>query len=572
MREIITNFFKQETHPINLAVFRIALFATLIVLPFFYPPVWFSRLPEALRFPPYGLEGLADYIPINEPWARTALSFYFFFCVLGLIGLLTRFSSWMALLLGVYLFAIPNWYGKVTHYHHVFWFVALLALSRSGDFFSCDGIFKAFRRADQGHIEPPGPSQAYSLPIRFTWLLIGILYFFPGMWKLKTEGYEWITSDNLKWQIYEKWLDWDGWIPAFRIDQYPLLYKFSAFATVAFEVSFVILIFIPFFRLVLFFGGLVFHNLTYVMIRISFWYLQTLYVIFLDWNLIFEWLGRRLFRDPLHLIYDGNCKLCRRTIAAVRVFDIFHRVRYVNALDEAALKKEGLSWLDPKALLYDMHAVVNKNVRKGFLAYRALAWRVPAFWLALPFFFFPPVVAFGNRIYRYVADSRTCAVPAAAGGQTASAEFTGSKGGIWPVVAMGLFLVGANVYCGITNIHSWPFSIYPTFDAHPKPERVTIQIVPLNAAGEEIPLENQELKRKLYHTRARLLFKRILTEKDSPKFHDRLKALWQVCVDFNPRLKKAVSVRFYKANYSLLPERQKDNPVSRELLFEFRSA
>lgn len=566
MREIITNFFKEETHPINLAVFRIALFATLIVLPFFYPPIWFSQLPEALKFPPYGLGFLAEYFPINEAWARAALSFYFFFCVLGLIGLLTRFSAWMALLLGLYLFAIPNWYGKITHYHHVFWFAALLAVSRAGDFFSCDGVLKAFRRADQGHIEPPGPSQAYSLPIRFAWFLIGILYFFPGMWKLKTEGHEWITSDNLKWQIYEKWLDWDGWMPVFRIDQYPLLYKFSALATVAFEVSFIVLIFIPFFRLVLFFGGLVFHNLTYVLIRISFWYLQTLYVILLDWNLIFEWLGRRLFRDPMHLVYDGNCKLCRRTIAAVRVFDIFHRVRYVNALDQAVLKKEGLAWLDLKALLYDMHAVVNKNVQKGFLAYRALAWRVPPLWLALPFLFLNPVVRFANQIYRHVADSRTCAVPAPA----LAARGPRLKQGVWPVIFMGVFLVGVNGYYGIANIHSWPFSIYPTFDAHPKPERVTIQIVPLNAAGEEIPLEDRELKRKLYHTRARLLFKRVLTEKDSPKFHDRLKALWQMCADFNPRLlREAVTVRFYKANYSLLPEQQAINPVSREFLFEF---
>src|SRR5436190_1104585 len=78
----------------------------------------------------------------------------------------------------------------------------------------------------------------------------------------------------------------------------------------------------------------------------------------------------RLDAQDMYLLYDGNCKLCRRTVASFRVFDLFERVTYVNALDGRALQEHGLNWLDPDALIRDLHVVVGRNTSLGFAAYR----------------------------------------------------------------------------------------------------------------------------------------------------------------------------------------------------------
>src|SRR5262249_46922780 len=136
-----------------------------------------------------------------------------------------------------------------------------------------------------------------------------------------------------------------GWRPIFRLDQYPLLYRMSAAATIAFELSFIFLIFFPSIRLLAPVGGLVFHNMTTLFMRISFWQLQVCYVVFFDWDRLFRWVGLRLYLEPMYLIFDGNCQLCRRTIAILRTTDILHRVIYVNALDKHQIQSCGLTWL-----------------------------------------------------------------------------------------------------------------------------------------------------------------------------------------------------------------------------------
>ena len=96
------------------------------------------------------------------------------------------------------------------------------------------------------------------MPLRFVQLLLGLIYFFPGFWKVWWGGLDWVLSENLKFQMYLKWMEVSSWTPFFRLDQYPLLYKSAAIAAVAFELSFIFLIFLP--RLYVFapLGGLIF--------------------------------------------------------------------------------------------------------------------------------------------------------------------------------------------------------------------------------------------------------------------------------------------------------------------------
>ncbi|MFE1744162.1 hypothetical protein [Coleofasciculus sp. H7-2] len=103
-----------------------------------------------------------------------------------MIGLFSRTSALLTAFIGFYALGIPQFFGKVDRDHHLLWFSAILAASRCGDYFSGDAIFTAWKRADRGVVEPPSSSSIYALPLRFVWLLLGIIYFFLGFWKFWT--------------------------------------------------------------------------------------------------------------------------------------------------------------------------------------------------------------------------------------------------------------------------------------------------------------------------------------------------------------------------------------------------
>ena len=243
-----------------------------------------------------------------------------------MIGLFSRTSALLTALLSIYVLGIPQFYGKVNHYHHLVWFAAILATSRCGDVLSVDAVISAWRR---GEWRIPGaiPSAiGYALPLRFIWILLGIGYFFSGVWKLWDTGFDWFLSDNMKLVMYQKWTELGGWTPLFRIDHYPSLYKLSALAAVVFEISFVFLIFLRRLRLLAPIGGFAFHNSTSLFMQISFPSLWRCYVSFFRWDSIFAAIGRTLYPEKLQLVYDGNCRLCRRTIGTLSALDVLGRI------------------------------------------------------------------------------------------------------------------------------------------------------------------------------------------------------------------------------------------------------
>ena len=153
--------------------------------------------------------------------------------------------------------------------------MAIFASSACADVLSIDSVFKGIRRADQGYkLVPIENSVKYALPLRFIWFLMGIIYFFPGLWKLLKSQWHWAFSDNVKHQMYAKWFELSGWTPAFRIDHYPWLYKMAGLGTMIFELAFFVLILVPLLRWTAVVGGLMFHNMTSMFMRISFIPLQ----------------------------------------------------------------------------------------------------------------------------------------------------------------------------------------------------------------------------------------------------------------------------------------------------------
>jgi len=112
------------------------------------------------------------------------------------------------------------------------------------------------------------------------------------------------------------------------------------------------------------------------------------------------------------VLYDGNCRLCQRSVAILNRLDWLGRLNCQDArdLDHLPVREPPL---DPARLLEEMHLVTpdGKRVYHGFAVFRWMAWRLPALWFIAPFLYIPGVPTIGQRIYLWVARNRFQLVP-----------------------------------------------------------------------------------------------------------------------------------------------------------------
>ena len=570
MRSIFVDFFTTPTSALNLAIFRIAVMVTLLLDLDPSTTIWFSNLPRELQFAPFGMRWLLPHLPIFKSLTIVAEMLLVVVCITVLVGLFTRTSTLLALILSLYVLGITQFYGKVSHDHHLVWFLAILAASRCGDSLSLDAIFAAIRRADRGELPARPPvSIAYSLPLRFACLLLGIIYFFPGFWKVWTCGFDWALSENIKYQMYSKWMEFNGWTPFFRLDWHPWLYKSSALFTITFETSFIFLILFPRLRALAAAGGVAFHSASALFMRIFFYDLLICYVALFDLGSWLQTLGRWLFPERLTVFYDENCRFCRRTVATITVLDILDRITLASIVDKAEITPLVNLRLDHRALHKDIHAVSGDRTWVGFAAYRALATRVPLLWPVVPLLHLVPIEVVGTKLYRRIADSRTCSLPQ----RTAQTPYrtASNRRGDAPVIIVGVLLLAVNVYAGGQRIMSgWPFACYPLFDFIQRDEIDSLQIEALDATGEVIRSGTPDLNEKFMAQRFRGLLENLLRLRGPGESADRLKALWRLYVQEDPHLEKATIVRFYRVTLYTTPERRRLNPVKSELVFEMK--
>jgi len=567
--KVLRDFFTASAHPLNLALFRVVVFWRIFRQVDIPTILAFSRMPSALQFPPWGAGTILRYVPINEHLATIAAVLTLVFSVTGMVGLFSRGSALLCLIFGFYALGIPEFYGKVDHYNHVLWFVALLSVSPCGDVLGLDALFAARKRADRGITDPPAPSRQHALPLRFAMLLLGLIYFFPGFWKLWESGFGWVSGANLEYQLHVFWTwSYNGaWLPAFRIDHNPLLCTLGAAGTVIFELSFLFLIFSPKLRMLAVAGGVLFHDMTRRFMQIGFMSLQQSYVVFFDWARIFRAVGRRLYGSEMFFLYDGQCRMCRRTVASLRVFDVFRRVTYLNSGDDRALGDAGLSWVDRDQARAHVSAVTGNRVQAGFAAYRALTRRIPFLWPALPLLYIRPINRLGDFIYRRVESSRQRCEPdrSAIGRLEPGGDGLRLAGSIavCTLVVLGCLVSGANKI-----VSGWPFACYPTFSSPPRTQIESLGMVAETASGESIPVNITAIP----HHRLFGLLANILQTGDPALRRERLQALWTFAARSDPKLRRATSVKFYRQTLWIDPELWKRNPADRQLLARMRLA
>ena len=121
----------------------------------------------------------------------------------------------------------------------------------------------------------------------------GRALFLPRSMEIRYLGPEWFLSDNMRSRILLRMFVSEGWEPLMRVDQYPLLCKFGGLAAILWEIGFVLLVFLPWWRYLAVFVGLSFHWMVKLFLGISFWPIQVLYITFFDWHRLIVWLWGR---------------------------------------------------------------------------------------------------------------------------------------------------------------------------------------------------------------------------------------------------------------------------------------
>jgi hypothetical protein len=267
---------------LDLAVFRITIAIFLAWNESVVLSDSIASLPPEARVAPIGVGWLVPLLPITPALVRAVRWILWAACLTGGVGWCARASFAVASMAAFYVMLAPQLTGAVFHDHHLLWFAVLLAASPCGDALSIDA-WLARRRG-----KPlPTHGRAHGAAIRLAWIFLGCVFFFPGVHKLLTSGLAWVTSDNLRNQMWWKWAEDPTTEPSFRIDRHPQLLRVLAALTIGFELTFLPLVFANrWTRALAVLSALVFHQATDYFMGVRFTVLWVTYGVFVPWEAV----------------------------------------------------------------------------------------------------------------------------------------------------------------------------------------------------------------------------------------------------------------------------------------------
>ena len=261
--------------PRRVAALRIGLGAVLALRLATGPYLELARQPAAL-FRPISFLHLLDAMPspgivaVLQVVATAA-------AVLACAGVAARVTLPLAWAGALPLIAMTSSLGKVVH-NDVLLLLTLVPLlpARSADAWS-----PGARRRRAGR----APGVAYGWPVRTALLVVAGAYFFTGLAKLLHAGPAWVTSGNLRWVLYASSDSAAAPNPAalFVADR-PWLAHLVAFATLALELGFPLVLLRPRAALVLVPCVLAMHAGIWVAMGLNYWPMAvTVVLVLVDW-------------------------------------------------------------------------------------------------------------------------------------------------------------------------------------------------------------------------------------------------------------------------------------------------
>lgn len=255
---------------LSLAALRVVVPAMVLVAPGFRQGVRVAAWDPARWVVPEGLHWFVAYVPISPRWAIAAQVITAFCALCAIVGVRARAALFALTVSTFYLFSIAQLTGWVWHDMHLLWFSALLAASPCDDVLAVDATRPLLAEGI-----------GYARPLLFVRLLLGAVYFFPGLHKLMQGGLGWALSDNLKNQLWWKWAE-HSHVPHFRFDHFPWLLHGGGLFVLFFELSFPLLVLFRRTRPLAAGAGIVFHLLAQALFRIPFASLWLCYVALVD--------------------------------------------------------------------------------------------------------------------------------------------------------------------------------------------------------------------------------------------------------------------------------------------------
>ena len=482
--EVVRAFFLAEESPFNLAFARIWFFA---VLPFLLPApsrvAGMAALPPSLQFPPDLLGWVVADLGLTPAAIRVLWWVILAGCVLAVLGVFTRTAA-LAVTLGVFLYLGElQLYGKVQHIHHLLWIAAVFVVAPSADALSLSTLGRGLR----GHLPVTAVprSRAYAWPLRAIWLSIGLVYLFPGLAKAIVLNLRWLETSTLQNHMWRKWIELGGYRPFIRVDESEALLFMGAAGTLVFELGFLLLMFTRSTRHIGALAGLTFHNATNLVMRIPFWHLQAMYPLLVDW----EWISERVFalRKSLTILYDRDCRLCRRSVSTLQRWLIPGSVTFVDARDQQALDRCGVPRELRGQLVSGLHLWDGARTWTGFAAYRRVFRRQPWAWLFLPFLYLRPARIIGDRAYgRMVSQLRQAPEP--------ERQIRGRTPSLVPVLGLTVPLLVAIFLAGASRQTSaWPVAEYPEFAYVPDGTTPKLRFEVANGRGPRRELAAREV-------------------------------------------------------------------------------
>jgi predicted DCC family thiol-disulfide oxidoreductase YuxK len=108
----------------------------------------------------------------------------------------------------------------------------------------------------------------------------------------------------------------------------------------------------------------------------------------------------------LHVIYDGQCGFCVRSLKVCRALDARRALRFhdANARQQVSAQFPELSGADFENAMFAVAS--DRRVTRGFFAFRRILWESPLMWPLIPLFYFPGTGIVGPRVYAWVARNR----------------------------------------------------------------------------------------------------------------------------------------------------------------------
>lgn len=544
---LFTDFFRAETHPFNLAVWRIVAFGLLLTSPYISQALVLSDLPAILVVPPAGLGALSNAVSNSPPGMLPATVIFLTASALAMVGLYFRVSAVVAVVAGFYVLGVPQFFGKVSHYHHVLWFPALLAASPCADTLSIDAARRVLRAGGSQLTRPLRAARRYALPLRFTWLLMGLVYFFPGLWKFVRSGTDWILGDNLALLMYGRWVAVE-YTPFFRIDQYPILIQLAAAGAVLFELTFILLILAPGARMAAAGVGLLFHNANRVFMRLPFTTMQWAYVTFVDWHKLGAWIAARFDRLQLDILAADDCGHCQRVHAVVSHFDLF------NQVNEDTAGRGGP--LGPHAF----QVRTGEDVYSGGDALRKLLLRVPVAAVLLPAALAPS--------FRRSLDVHDTLDLDDEPSRTDSPTTDGP--GTRAIALVGTTIFVLALLAGLATLDTgWPFASYPQFARLADDRATTITVEVDESDGGRTVLAPEIVRQRLNGARYDGLVQTILNEPQPERQREQLIAFLALWESVGAELAVGDRVRFVQEDLSVRPEEWAQNPLRSVTLYEY---